>query len=246
MNKVKLQLILSGALFALSILILAGATIAYFSDFYQASSTITSGNVSIELSQSAVKHENGDLVKDPDAPRLKGGSESTIRDYGLVYAGMSVCKDPTITNVGENEAWVAAKVTIADGMGDLQKIMGYGEEPGIDMTVLLADGILGESARFGTWNGIPNVRYNNNYAIVQSPDPENDQFYFYIFFLNTLKPGEEVVLWEYMNIPSEWTTNQMRELIELSITIQAFGVQTSNLESCYEAMLSAFPKHFSE
>jgi hypothetical protein len=36
----------------------------------------------------------------------------------------------------------------------------------------------------------------------------------------------------------------MRELAELRIHVQAYGVQTFQLQSCLDAMTTAFPDHF--
>ncbi|MBE6943107.1 MAG: hypothetical protein E7453_02440 [Ruminococcaceae bacterium] len=245
MNKAKMQVISAGVFFALSLLMLLGTTFAYFSDTKQVTNTITVGNVAIELTEAAVKNDGtGNLIEDTSAPRIKGGSDTTIRDYGVIYPGISIFKDPTIKNVGSSEAWIAAKITFTDGAGSIDRVIGYEGAAGIDMRMLLGGALLDESSHFGTWNGIPNVRYNDKYAIVQSADALSGEYNFYIFFHNTFAPGEEAVLFDHFSIPDDWTSQMMQEFRELTIHIQAFGVQVFDLDSCYEAMTKAFATHF--
>ena len=62
-----------------------------------------------------------------------------------------------------------------------------------------------------------------------------------------LKPmavGESVTLFDHVNFSEEWTNWQMQELSQLKIHIQAYGVQTSQMNGCLEAMAKAFPTHF--
>ena len=243
-NKGKLQMICSGVCFVLSVLLFVGTSFAYFSDTKQVTNTMTAGNVSIELTEAAVKNVGGNLVEDPSQPRIKGGSDATVRDYGAIYPGISIFKDPTIKNVGDANAWVAAKITITDGAGDLYQVMGYDGFAGIDLGMLLSGGILDEMAYFGTWNGIENVRYNDKFAIVQTSDMLEGAYSFYVFFHNTFAPGESAVLFDNFSVPAEWTGEEMRELVELTIHIQAYAVQIFDLENCYQAMTTAFATHF--
>lgn len=245
MNKTKVQMICTIACFVLSVLMFAATTIAYFSDTAQITNTLTTGDVSIELTEAAVKRDDGgNLVENPDAPRIKGGVDTTVRDYGVIYPGISVFKDPTIKNTGDNSAWIAAKITFTDGGGEIHKVIGYEGFPGIDMRVLLNGAMLEERTHFGRWNGIDNVRYNDNYAIVQKADVGLGEYSFLVFIQKPVAPGEEVVLFDNFSVPADWTNEQMQEFAELKIHIQAFGVQMFDLDSCYEAMTNAFPTYF--
>lgn len=245
MSKTKLQMICTITCFVLSVAMFVATTVAYFSDTAQISGTLTTGDVTIELTEAAVKHDDvGNLVEDPDAPRIKGVADTTVRDYGVIYPGISIFKDPTIENTGDNAAWIAAKITITDGDGDIFRVLGYDGFPGIDMRILLGGAILDEPTHFGTWNGIPNVRYNDKYAIVQTADVSMGEYSFLIFFQSPFAPGEKAVLFDNFSVPEDWTNEEMQELRELTIHIQAYGVQTFDLQSCYEAMTKAFPTHF--
>lgn len=245
MGKEKRQLLLSVTMLVLFILLLVGTTIAYFSDSRQIKNTMTVGNVEIELTEAAVRRDStGQLVVDPAAPRVVGG-DSTVQNYGYIYPGTIIQKDPTIRNVGSEDAWIAARIVVTDGQGDLHKVMGYDTAPGIDIRMLLGGGLLDEAAHVGRWNGIDNVRYNDDYAMVQKADAVMGQYVFYLFLQNPFVSDDKVVLFDRLAVPPEWSSEQMQELKELNICVEAYGVQTFDLTSCYDAMTKAFPEQFS-
>lgn len=245
MRKLKIKLIISNVLLLVAIMLLVGATIAYFTDSKKISSTLTSGNVKIMLSEAAVKQDTaGNLVEDNNATRVFGGQDFSIHDYGKIYPGQTIYKDPTIQNTGDNDAWIAAKVTLKDGEGELHKIIGYDNYEGIDIEMLLIGGLLDERVHVGTWNGIENVCYNERYAMVQVPSAAEGEFEFYFFFLETFEQGHSEVLFDTLSIPAYWNNQEMKELVNLEIQIQAFGAQTSGFETCYDAMTNAFPTYF--
>lgn len=242
----KFNIYMSCILLSITVLMFVGATVAYFSDKQQSSFILTAGDVKIALSEAAVKKDTlGNLVEDTEQPRIFGTAEETvIHDYGRIYPGQTVWKDPTITNIGSEAEWVAAKVILYEGAGDLTKIMGYEEFDGIDIEVLLSGGLLDETVHFGTWNGIPNVCHNDRYAMIQIPHDTEETFVFYFLMLEPVEVGESVMLFDQITFPVEWINTDMEELRDLKINIQAFGVQTFQMESCLRAMTEAFPDHF--
>ena len=242
---VKFNLYMSCILLLLFILMLVATTVAYFSDTSKVTNTFTSGNVRLALSESAVKPDaNGNLIMDADSPRIFGSETNTVHNYGSVFPGQSIYKDPTIRNTGDDAEWIAAKVTLTDGAGDLTRIMGYEGYEDIDIEVLLSGGLLDESIHVGTWNGIGDVCYNDRYAMIQIPNPAEDKFEFFFLMLRPLQPGEEVVLFDHISFPDIWNSEAMRNIADLKIEIQAFGVQAYQLDSCLLAMTEAFPDHF--
>lgn len=243
---VKFNLYMSCILLAVFVLMFVGVTVAYFTSTKQATTTFTSGNVKITLSEAAVKRDAaGNLVEDVRQPRIFGAAENTvINNYGRIYPGQSICKDPTITNIGDEAEWIAAKVTLTDGAGDLTRIMGYEGFDSIDIEVLLSGGLLDESVHFGTWNGIDNVCHNDRYAMVQIPNAPEGEYTFYFLLLQPLEVGKSVVIFDQIAFPEEWNNLEMQQLTDLKIHVQAYGVQTFQLESCLQAMTKAFPDHF--
>ena len=226
-------------------LMLITTTVAYFSDRKQITNTMTAGNVEIVLSESAVKPDGeGNLVSDTSEMRIFGGNDIVVNKYGKVYPSQSIFKDPTITNIGSESAWIAAKVTITDGSGDITKVMGYDGFPGVDMEVLLSGGLLDERIHVGNWNGFDHVCYNDRYAMVQMPNASNGEFSFYFFMLEPVGVGGSVVIFDTFTVPAEWNNTEMAELRDLKIKIEAFGVQAFNIDSCLAAMTEAFPSYF--
>lgn len=242
---VKFNLYMTFVLLTLMIAMLVGTTIAYFTARKQSDAVFVSGNVEIALSEAAVKREGYNLVADPDKPRIFGGSgETPINNYGSVYPGQFIYKDPTVTNKGDNEEWIAVKVTFTDGKGDLTKVMGYDGSDEISIKTLVSGGLLSEKTHVGTWKGIDDVHYNDNYAMVQVADASSGTYEFYFFVLAPLAVNDSVTIFDSINIPAEWNNADMQNLVNLGIKIQAYGVQTTSLDSCLEAMVGAFPTHF--
>lgn len=246
-NKFKLiSLLLLVSVIALG----AGRTIAYFTDAKESEGVFTAGNVYIEMTETAVKRDGtGNLIADTDKDRIKGTSLDSdtpaFHDYGTLFPGMSIAKDPTIKNVGDFSAWIAAKVIIKDGAGDINKLFGYHPgNPDIDIELLLSGGLLDERVHVDFWNGMADVCYNDRYAMVQVSNQADGIYEFYFFMLNKVEKGGEVVIFDQMNIHPLFGNEEMKEFTELSITVQAFAVQTFGFGDCYSAMREAFGEHF--
>ena len=241
----KFNLYLSGVLLVVFLAMLVSTTAAYFTDSKQITNTITSGEVKISLTEAAVKSdENGNLIEDTSKPRVVGGVDVVVNDYGKVYPGQSIFKDPTIINIGSDDAWIAAKVTLTDGVGDLTQVMGYEGREEIDIELLLSGGLLDETVHFGTWNNIPYVCYNDRYAMIQSPNAAEGKYEFYFLMLSPVEAGDSVMIFDHINFPNEWDGAEMQQLVNLKVHVQAFGVQTFQFESCFDAMTKAFPTYF--
>lgn len=242
---IKFNLWTSFILLIVFVFLLVGTTIAFFTDRKQVTNTFTSGNVSLTLSEAAVKDDGaGNLIEDPTARRFFGTEGSATNDYGIIHPGQSIFKDPTITNTGINKEWIAAKVTLYDGEGDLSKIMRFEGYEDLDIKLLLSGGLLAERAHVHSWNGFNNVRIGDTYAMVQVPNASEGKFEFYFFILNPVNAEEDVTIFDHIIIPAYWTGAEMQHLVDLRIDIEAFGVQTQQLDSCFDAMTEAFPTQF--
>ncbi len=224
----------------------AGASIAYFTDQQTVKTTFTSGAVTIELTEAVVMlDELGNLVEDTSQDRVTVTAGNTfVHDYGKIYPAQSIYKDPTIKNTGSSPCWIAAKIVLEDGLGDLHNVMGYENYDDLDIEVLFSGGLLDEKVHVGDWNGFSYVCYNDRYAMLQKTNREENYYEFYFFMLEKLPVNEEVTIFEYLNIPDDWTSTEMRELMELTVTVEAYAVQQTGFETCYDAMTKAFPSHF--
>ncbi len=241
-----------GMLFSLLLLVFAiiafaASTIAYFSDVKQTASVFTSGNVSIVLSESAItRDEAGNVIADTTRPRILGTSDGTLHNYGTVYPGQTILKDPIVTNSGLGSAWVAVKVTITDGTGDICRIMGYNpdETDMIDIETMLSGGLLDEKVHVGVWNGIEDVCYNDKYAMVQLASRAQDRYDFYFFMLDPLAKDESFTVFDTMFIDNTWDNDAMKELSDFKINVCAYAVQLYGFNSCFDAMTAAFSSEF--
>ena len=240
MKNLKIKLIVSNLLLILAVALLVGTTIAYFTDTKTISNTLTSGTVKIELTEAAVKKDAvGDLVENTEAPRIFGTADATVHDYGTVWPGQSIFKDPTIHNIGENDAWIAVEVAFADGDGKLEAVL---NSIGKSFFDLLGGALLDEPLTVGEWNGLQNVRYNSQAAIITKETQDGCSVYF--LFNQPLAKGKTATAFNKLTIPAEWTSEDMAEIGELKIHVQGYGVQTYGFGSCYNAMTVAFPDHF--
>lgn len=244
MNKEKRSLLFSLISLVLCIVLFAYTTFAYFSDSKEMTNTFTAGNIKIEMSEAAVKRDDhGNLVENTAADRVLGGDDA-VHDYGVVYPGIEIYKDPTIRNIGTEDAWIAARVVVTDGRGDLRNVIGFGGSDGINIRELLSGGLLDETCLFGQWNGIDGVRYNDHYAFVQTAHPEIGEYVFYFFIEAPFAAEDEVVLFDRFAVADDWNGEEISELIDLKIRVEAYGVQTFDLKSSFEAMTKAFPDQF--
>lgn len=243
---IKFNLIMSCVILSVFVLMFIGVTIAYFTDQKQATTTLVSGNVKISLVQSAVKQDGlGNLVKDTEQRMLNVRRDmSDLPDGYRVYPGTSVYRDPTITNTGDAPEWIAAKVTLTDGKGDLHKLIGYPGYAEIDIEQLITGGLLDEDVEVETWNGIDDVCVNDRYAMIQVANSAEGKYEFYFLMLKPMEVGESVTLFENVVFDQLWNNAHMQELAELKIDVQAYGVQVHQLANCFTAMTAAFPEHF--
>ncbi len=230
---------------------MAGGTVAYFTDNREMVNVFTAGHVYRSLTEAQVKDDGmGNLIEDTSLPRIQGvavdSANPVTQNYGMLYPGRVMHKDPTITNTGDDPAYIAAKIIIKDGAGDITKLYGYENEEDIDIRMMLSGGLLGEANHVGNWNGFEYVSYNDNFAMIQMADAANGTYEFYIFINNELQKGEQIELFDTMEISPDFSGAQMQEFAQLEITVQAFAVQTFGFADSYTAMTRAFGDHFAK
>ncbi len=247
MKSTKRLIFLELIVLLLAVVMFAQATWAYFSSQAKTSGTITSGSVKIVLYESAVKRDSsGNLVEDNESAKIFGTSTGTVHDHGVVFPGQNIFKNPTIQNTGTNDAYIAAKMTITDGDGDIHRVIGFPDYDEIDVVTLFGGGYFDSPAHFGDWNGLHNVTYNDDFAMVQVPKRAEGQYDVYFFFTKPIAHGESITVFDQMFFPSEFSSNEMKEFSELRVDIYGFGVQTFGFETSFDAMLGALPEHFSD
>lgn len=196
-----------------------GGTLAYFTDTESYTHTYTTGNVEITLTDA-----------------------DTNVDKRL-YPTMKLTKNPTIKNVGTENAYLAAKITVTSERGrDLHQILGVSDAyDNIDISKIVKGGLAGEAVTQNfSYHGLPMVYNNDKYAVYQVPDKANNTYVFYFFIEGGKTPNAVVTLFDYLEIPAKWDNAQMDQLKGLTITVDAFGVQEYGFTSCFDAMTTAF------
>ena len=236
MNKKKmLALCICIAMLAIALI---GGTMAYFTDDKEQTNTFTAGNVGITLDEAVVKEDgNGNLIATEDRT-------SAAQTYRL-YPAQKITKDPTITVASPSEAtYVAAKITVTDGEGDIQKIIGMNYKNLIDVTKILEGGYVQTGLKpSAEYKGLP-VYGDNTYTLYQTIESEGT-YVFYLFVEDAKKAGDKIVLFDTLKIDSEWDNEEMAELKELKIDVKAYAVQQHGFSKCIDAMKAAFATDFS-
>ena len=256
MKKKILAIVLCVAMLAIAIV---GGTMAYFTDTKAQTNTFTTGNVSIKLDEVVVqkveestKDTYGDLVAKGDGSRTEDD-----QDYGKLYPGQKIAKDPTITNTGSEDAYIAAKITVTsegdihsylDNSGEWKYMLGVSQlYDNIDINVLASGGLLKKSKdaeQDTNWNGLSMVYKTDDAVIYQVADRAAKTYTFYIFILEAKATNESVVLFEELEIPAAWDNAEMDGFKGFSINVQAFATQEYGFKDCYTAMTTAFPEAF--
>ena len=237
-------------IFAAAVALATSNTIAFFTDAKESTGVFTAGNVYISLTEAAVMLDaKGNLIENADAARIEGADVSSSNpvenNYGRVYPGQTIHKDPTVKNTGDENAWVAVKVIIEDGAGDIYNLFKYNDDfDDIDIERLLVGGLLNEQVTVGPWNGIEDVCYNENYAMIQASSHEQGRYEFIFLMQKPLNPGEEVEVFTTVKIDPTFGNVEMQEFRDLKVTVQAFAVQQYGFSSCLEAMNAAFSSYF--
>ena len=219
---------------------ITGASLAYLTDKDDQVNTFTSGKVDITLDEAEVT-----LDEDGYIAEVLENRTSEDQDYGKMYPGQIITKDPTITVTEDSEkAYVAAKVTIT--ATDLQSLIGIEGTDLIDINALASGGLMAEEfaekAEHPLAGGVLPVFGNENYSIYQAK--EGDAYVLYIFIENIMAPGEAVTLFDTITIPTEWTNEQMALIVDLEIRVDAYAVQVQTFDDCFDAMTTAFANDF--
>ena len=234
--------IVSLALVVALIAIAAMGTLAYFTDTDDATNTFTTGDVAIDLTEAVVEpDEKGNLVATDERQDVLENEEESY-DYGNLYPGQTIDKDPTIEVLGSEDTYVAAKIIVTDGEGDLTKIMGL-EDGLLNIQTVVYGGLVKENDTLKEYNGLVPVFGDETYSVYQQV--EGDGIYvFYVYIEDPKSTGDSVTIFKQLRIPAEWDNEEMAEMKDLTIKVEAYGTQSFGFDSCFEAMNAAFPGAF--
>ena len=184
---------------ALAVVAIAGTSLAYFTDKDAKTNTFTLGNVDIELNEEKWEEP---IVAVPD---------------------VKYDKDPVVTNIGENDAWIRVDVTLSDA----EAFTAAAEKHNItDLATIFA----GHDETKWTLAGEP--VYND----------ENDTLT-YSYYYNTVLAVDESTepLFTSVTIPAVFDNDDMKEIrADFTIDVTAHAIQTAN---SYSTVAEAFANY---
>lgn len=222
-----------------AVMAITGASLAYLTDKEAQTNTFTSGNVDIKLDEAKVVLDNDGYISETLEERTEDD-----QDYGKLFPGQVITKDPTITNVGSEKAYVAAKITVT--ATDLESLIGTGYEGLLGINKMISGGLVKENDTmkqnhplFGT---LP-VYGDDTYSIYQVKE-EAGKHVFYVFIETIMAPYDSVTLFDTITIPSEWNNEEVAKVKDLSVTVDAFATQVQTFDDCLDAMTTAFADEF--
>ena len=203
--KRKLISICSAACLALALL--AGGTLAYFTDSDAKTNTFTLGNVEIELTE--------DKWAEPEA----------------VAPGIEYAKNPVVTNMGANDAWLRVDVTISDAEAFLSAAKAHEIN---DVASELFD--------------MSQSDWSDRWIITEdSPklDGEKDTLTYSYYYKNICKPGESTgELFSSVTVPAEFNNDEMAAIGEdFTVEVTAHAIQTAD---SYNTVQEAFAFYTNE
>lgn len=189
--------------------LVVGGTLAYFTDTKTADNTFTMGNVAITLDE---KNAN------PDAPT--GSGRVTENTYN-VYPGKIVDKDPTVTNVGANDAWIRAKIVVkanTDQLNQLGLIEAANDATGEKLAKIFKLG--------AGWS------YTGNVII-----GEDGTYTFVMKYADKLAPKAATPVFTQVTIPGETVVDSFN----FNINVVAEAIQADGFTT-WDAAFAAFDK----
>ena len=134
----KKKLLAISVVVIIAITAIASASLAYLTDNASQTNTFTSGNVDIKLDEAKVVLDNDGYISETLEERTEDD-----QDYGKLFPGQVITKDPTITNVGSEKAYVAAKIVVT--ASGLESLIGTGYEGLLGINELISGGLVKEN-----------------------------------------------------------------------------------------------------
>ena len=198
---------------SIAVLAIAGTSMAYFTDTEEYTNVFTTGNVEIQLSEAAVKDDGvGNLVLDDTANRTIINDTPATKDYGKIFPSQTIYKDPTIKNIGSETAYIGAIITI-------------------ESTVFNSIVVENDIKKFIT-------DINSNATVTY--EKTTNGYKLYMIFEDKTAVGTEYILFKGIKVFDAWDHDQMKNLSDLTITVNAYATQTAGFADAKTALTTAF------
>lgn len=222
MNSKLRRILLTVCSAALLVCVTVGATVAYLTSTDKVENTFTVGQVKISLDEAAVGPD-GKALEGNDAKRVNSNS------YKLMPGG-EYDKDPTIhIDNSSEEAYLRVNVAVSNTakVDALFQKYDYAEA---GITAIL------EGLDLSIWNITSSVEGDvRNYVLTLKANDSKIS-------------GEtaDIVLFTGVNVPEEFTNEDILELNNTTITITAYAIQADGFDSLNDAWAATFGKPESE
>lgn len=219
------------------VIAVAGGTMAYFTDEHTQTNTFTAGKVGISLDEvKPVKDEDpesrtyGDLI-------ASDKRTADPQSYHL-FPGMIVAKDPTIVvDQGSEDAYVAAIVTVT---GDVRSLIPMdGSDTLININAVAKGGEVEKASSLSSLGSLTPV-FETDTCYIYQQAAGNNTWKIYVFVKAAQEAGDDIVLFEKLEIDPDWNNNDMEKLNNMQINVTAYAVQANGFATCYDAMVAAF------
>lgn len=171
---------------ALIVVAAIGGTMAYFTDNEDVTNTFTMGNVDITL------------------------TEAGWQDISNAAPGITYAKEPVVTNVGANPAWVRVDVTLSDAKAFMGAAAKY------DITDL---------------STIFSGHVPANWTLVEAPayDVAADTLTYKYYYNTMLEKNQSTgALFTAVKIPAKFNNADMSGIGDFTIRIQAHAIQNAD------------------
>lgn len=194
---------------ALIVVAAIGGTMAYFTDNEEKTNIFTMGDVDITLTET-------EWDANEDA-------------HGNVAPGITYAKDPVVTNVGNNPAWIRVDVTLSDA--DAFKAAAENHQMN---DINLANIFSGHNAEKWTLAGDPVYVASNGGTLTYS-----------YYYNDVLEPGLSTeALFTAVKIPAEFNNADMKVIgADFTIKIQAHAIQDADDTDGFTSPQGAFAKY---
>ena len=201
----------------LAVLMIAGASLAYFTDTKDYTNVFTAGNVTISLTEAPTEKDEYRNVVTVDGERVDVNPNTV---YNPLFPKQTIAKDPTIKNIGTEEAYFGAIITITNvapsegaALGNVKKV--------------LAPTANDANGRTYVGDFIKDLPAAADATVTIEETASG--FVVYVVYNAAYAKDAFAVVFTGMEIPSAWNNNEMAELNGMKIDVKAYATQTAGM-----------------
>ena len=190
---------------------IVGTSLAYFTDTEKYTNVFTAGNVEIKLTEAVVEADDaGNLVATAETTTID--DVDARKDYGKIFPSQTIAKNPTIVNIGSEDAYVGAIISIES----------------TKFNTIVADYAIDEFiTELSTDATITYTKTTNGYTL-------------YMIFDDAIAEGGSYTLFKGLKVFDDWDNEEMKNLKDLEIVVNAYATQVSGFANATTALKTAF------